>query len=165
MDCSIFLDVDGVLNSDEWHRRNRGLVHPSDYLDSAALRVLDDLIRLSGAQVVISSTWRLHYSLTELRGLFFEHGLSRPACRHIVAATPPKGLTRGDEIHQYVVEHALTYQAYVILDDDYRLAPHLDHAVLINPRWGLQGYHIDMAMPHLMGRYLCKERAAAMAKL
>ena len=66
-----FLDFDGVLNSLAFLRRDPG---PLDRLDPTALVLLNVLVQRSGADVVISSSWRLQRSLDELRRLLKQLG-------------------------------------------------------------------------------------------
>lgn len=70
----IFLDIDGVLNSytadysnDNW---------PWGQYEPAAVGFLNELTDLTGAKIVISSTWRLHYTLDELREGFRNWGVT-----------------------------------------------------------------------------------------
>jgi len=48
----IFLDVDGVLNTE--------LMTPKDALHTKLLERLSDVVNRTGAKLVLSSTWRLH---------------------------------------------------------------------------------------------------------
>ena len=70
----VFLDFDGVLNN-ERHFRERPHLYPEClYCDNveAFLRVN---ARLS-PEVIISSAWRLFYTVPELQQIFHKHGLS-----------------------------------------------------------------------------------------
>ena len=114
----IFLDVDGVLNTEEdWHRPltlNRSCVNAfQSALELAATRFED-------VSVILSSSWRLGWnSEQQPRHL-------RELCRAIPIAgiTPqaqsalPKG-QRGREIRYYLKRHEM--DAYVVIDDDIEL--------------------------------------------
>lgn len=52
----IFLDIDGVLNSDEFLKNNE-----SEVIDRANVRVLKNIIDKTGAVIVMSSAWRLWF--------------------------------------------------------------------------------------------------------
>lgn len=52
----IFLDVDGVLNDDGPNRNDQGIV-----IDQRFIRNLKDIIAKTGAEVVLSSSWRYSY--------------------------------------------------------------------------------------------------------
>lgn len=143
----LFLDVDGVLNSTEWYRCRPSTdewaatmnISPEMYrhdriewamrsIDPAAVRALNAIVTRSSARVVVSSTWRTMYSLSQLermlRYLGFEH--------HLIGATPESStvrtrghegrIYRGDEITAWLRtmfhdsgEFAVSV---VILDDD-----------------------------------------------
>ena len=74
----IFLDIDGVLNSETWARLMKFGCTPKvnqfkfkndkgkEYaklarLDPSSVNLLNDLCKMTKAKVVISSTWRLLY--------------------------------------------------------------------------------------------------------
>lgn len=52
----IFLDIDGVLNSEEFLKSNE-----SEAIDRANVRVLKNIIGKTGAVIVMSSAWRLWF--------------------------------------------------------------------------------------------------------
>lgn len=53
----IFLDVDGVLNSEEFLKNN-----PNRFIDRKCVSILKDIIDKTGAVIVLSSGWRLWFS-------------------------------------------------------------------------------------------------------
>lgn len=107
----LFLDIDGVLNCS----------------NGVQSRILEEKIQLLNliyaktfCKVVISSTWRLHSSLTVLQEEFKARGYNGP----IVDITPTLRLTdpelhipRGLEIHAYISKHSIGRHSYAILDD------------------------------------------------
>lgn len=60
----LFLDIDGVLNSEAWRQRRKEFPlgedrAPDDYhIDPRAVALLDGVVRKAGARVVLSSDWR-----------------------------------------------------------------------------------------------------------
>lgn len=95
----IFLDVDGVLNRrcSWWRnsiRRPRG-----SHIDPECVRVLNDLIERSGAEIVLSSSWRLGKSRMECVSMLRKFGV-----RGRLAGMTPRlhHLQRGDEIAAYL---------------------------------------------------------------
>ena len=123
----IFLDVDGVLNSESWYRRRAGLsdddavpvplVLPvrtrsrDDEIDPDAVQRLNRLTDLTGAALVLSSTWRM--AGTDWLTLFLHrHGVRG----NIVGATPVLPGPRGDEIEAWLSGHP-EVTGFVILDD------------------------------------------------
>ena len=76
-----------------------------------AIENLNYLVNLTGSKVVITSTWRMYYTLTELKNLFRERGF----IGHIVDVTNT-GDTRGEEIVQWLNEHRI--DNFVVIDDN-----------------------------------------------
>lgn len=62
----LFLDVDGVLNSHDFsHEAKSGIIHPDK------MELLNKVLRITGASVVMSSSWRylMHRGEVTLEGL------------------------------------------------------------------------------------------------
>lgn len=119
----IFLDFDGVIvhlktvNGDPDTIDQDASLHPCP----DCVRKLDELCRFAGAQIVVSSTWRLSRSLDELRTILWDAGLH--PTRRIVGVTPQiDTATRGHEIAAWLKEHPLA-ESYVVLDDDQDMGP------------------------------------------
>ena len=126
MNKIIFLDIDGVLNSQNTfidnHEYRKFFVKymNDDVNDKIIYKMLDidldkvfmirDICNLTSAKVVISSTWRRsrYYPLIEERLT----SLGIP----IVGVTPFISNNRGDEIRKYLEDNKV--DDFVILDDD-----------------------------------------------
>jgi hypothetical protein len=113
----VFLDVDGVLNGDRFFADREpvvgGELWTEDDLDPSCIRVLNDLIQRSGACIVVSSSWRHHHSIDELRALFQRKGL----IADIIDVTPRMaGEPRGVEIATWLA--AYDTSQFVVLDDE-----------------------------------------------
>jgi len=128
----IFLDIDGVLNSDDYGRSEFYLIstaglsdaeimltHHHHHLDPSAIQVLNDLVKRSGAEVVLSSTWRGRYTPEEMtkmlqdRGATFEIKFATPKLFGKISSRIP----RGKEIAHYLKMLEKQPEAFVILDD------------------------------------------------
>ncbi len=116
----VFLDFDGVLNS----LSDIAFGHPAAIFKRDAIARLNDILHLSKAKVVISSSWRVHHSLDELRGFLEELGFQG----EIIAATPvfshqhaqglkDLGLIRCQEIQAWIDAQLEPLTSFVILDD------------------------------------------------
>lgn len=83
----LFLDIDGVLNSEQWYH-SMGLPPnpPSAWLDPACVARLDALARETGASLVLSSSWRLILGLEKTAAALASRGLSAP----FVGETPDR---------------------------------------------------------------------------
>lgn len=114
----IFLDVDGVLNHREMLIRWVKKTGDNDALDIYSLRALQKIIDASGADVVISSTWRMFYTDDALKALLLERGLKNI---NIIGQTPEAFYSRrGEDILRWLQENNVdeAQGTYLILDDD-----------------------------------------------
>lgn len=100
----IFLDVDGVLNS-----YARG---GAANICKQPLRRLRDLVTLTEAVIVVSSSWKNEYFLRQKLTRYL--GYKRLKVHSWTKDIP--GGTRGDEI-RYWLRHNCDVTRYVILDD------------------------------------------------
>lgn len=78
----IFLDIDGVLNSQLWYSKRRNFnteavdVHYPFYeFDPDAIICLNRIIKETGAKLIISSTWRKNRTIEELQELLNSVGV------------------------------------------------------------------------------------------
>lgn len=114
----IFLDVDGVLNSEHWYKVNHKK-HPErcrieTAIDPRYVRNLKKIINRTEAKIVLSATCRgsvkqkkNHY----LRTILKQYGLE------IYDYTPHTGMERGIDIQEWLNHHREVTNI-VILDDD-----------------------------------------------
>lgn len=109
----LFLDVDGVLNSHKTGGRYA--------LKRACLKRLEKIVKETGCDIVLSSTWRKDaYALKRLRRVLKYRNI------FIKDITPDFSdvhhLVRGDEIHEWMVRHLTRAEwgtiKIAILDDD-----------------------------------------------
>lgn len=121
----LFLDFDGVLNSDALFRAN-GNRYLADMLDVAAVARVNAILARTGARVVVSSTWRLDRSLEQLRAVLARHGFAgeivgvTPVLRDVdedgIAVT--RDAPRGLEIQSWIDDQPEPPESFAILDDD-----------------------------------------------
>jgi histidinol phosphatase-like enzyme len=128
----IFLDIDGVLNSNKWfnsdeYRQESGtasdamimLVNHQWHLDPKAIQLINRLVDTTGAEVVISSTWKIKYDVDQLNEMLTERGATFKA----VGRTPhvqgrmSEHVPRGREIQAYLNSLSEQPETFVILDD------------------------------------------------
>lgn len=170
----IFLDVDGVLNSERFNRtledQHRQLGHHdvcecfklTRQVDRAAVGRLNRLIAATGAKIVVSSSWRKLLDPEELRRVLVEHGL----VGDIVGETPDAQdeddeaaildvhavldrITRGHEIDFWLRQHP-EVDRFVILDDSADMAMHKNRHVQTDAEEGLLDEHVDLALRTMM---------------
>lgn len=114
----VFLDFDGVLNSDEYVRRcgRFGVI-----LNPAKMDLLKELIDATDANIVLSTSWREHWGLTpegcdaigeEINRIFRQHALK------IFDKVPHRTYGRVKNIQSWLQAHP-EVTAYVVLDDQF----------------------------------------------
>lgn len=60
----IFLDIDGVLNSNDWYVKTRGVGgYNGGDIDPECIELINDLIDATGAKIIMSSSWRSDYEI------------------------------------------------------------------------------------------------------
>lgn len=118
----IFLDMDGVLCTYRSCCVQRGLMQ---VLDPVGIQMLGILLRDSGAQLVLSSTWRFHNDKHSMTAILQNAGLYDVPW-HPVWATPAKmdRMSRGQEIQEWLDENGGDLTSYLILDDDRAILEH-----------------------------------------
>ncbi len=108
----IFLDIDGVMNSTDYIIKNniKGLITE---IDPKAIQMLKFALDVTGAQIVLSSSWReSHKYYEKLKELFSKYDIN------LNEKTPIyNNGKRGLEIKQYLKEHP-NIEQYLILDDE-----------------------------------------------
>lgn len=115
----LYLDFDGVLNSDAYFAASSGLrlsAHGATHIDPAALPHLDRILVESGAAVVVSSSWRECYSLEQLRAFLADRGMVH--VERLLDRTGESWLYRGEEIRAHVDSLIPPPDGFAILDDD-----------------------------------------------
>lgn len=160
----IFLDVDGVLNSDITETERRHAIDtPNGPIDKRLLRRLSILIRRSNAHIVVSSTWRCDsVGLLALKKACWSADIPNSL---FVGETPQFSFCAWDDLHcakvrvqeiYWWLEHNLSHsvEQWVALDD-LPLATACPesghHMVRTDPAVGLQDEHVELALKILEG--------------
>lgn len=142
----LFLDVDGVLHP---LNREMGVFSCLPVLE-ATLREFNDV------EIVISSSWRLEYSVMELRSFF-------PAdiALRIIDVTPDRGIKmdsiepyrRELEIEDWLRENGREYEPWLVLDDcDWMFSPSCTRLILVDSKTGFN----ESAAKVLRARMRCR---------
>lgn len=147
-----FLDIDGVLNSNDWYVKTRGIGgYNGGDVDPKCIELINDLIDATGAKIIMSSSWRSDYENS--CEYLYDNGLY---CDAIIGKTPHfcytcqnddirSTLCRGNEI-QYVLE-SKDITGYVIFDDDQdMLYSQKDNFIHIDYMHGITKEHIEQAI-------------------
>jgi HAD domain in Swiss Army Knife RNA repair proteins len=154
----VFLDIDGVLNSDRFFAE-----HPwpdgaswwsAAAIDPAAVQRVNALVAQTDAVVVLSSSWRKRASLDELNELLASRGLARP----VIDVTPRLyrsvdglRLTRGDEILAWLAAWSgPMVEAFVALEDEEALGAVEPRCVRVDSLVGLTAGDVERASRMLL---------------
>jgi hypothetical protein len=123
----IFLDFDGVLNSQLGYVKTKGS-RGQDDLDVTSIDFLNKLVKRTDAKIVVSSTWRLTKTVEELQSILNRNGFDGEVIDKTVDMRRGEDsdcILRGNEILQWMKAHPeiigchyFDYKKYVIFDDD-----------------------------------------------
>lgn len=129
----LFLDIDGVLNSVSWyknrpHRFLKDNPEESDWaceLDPSAILVFKKLVHdVPDLQIVISSTWRRNYELSEFQRRLSQMLSIEPS--RVIDRTPWLNTIRGLEIQDWLTRNPQVTK-FAIIDDDSDMGDLMDH--------------------------------------
>ncbi len=105
----IFLDIDGVLNiMSETYRSH---YHGTHVIERHLMVRLEQLVKRTGAKIVISSSWELRSVHHVLKRMRFKY------LKNIIGATPRNKDLRGDQIKDWIVQNDYV-GTYVVLEDE-----------------------------------------------
>ena len=124
----IFLDIDGVLATNKEFMTNRTKFRKKypemDELkvpyawNKDAVKVFNEILDVTGAEIVLSSDWKLHWELDDLKKIFEWNGVKK----HPIAVTNNEytsisnlTMNRAAEIEDYVRDNDI--KNYVVIDD------------------------------------------------
>ena len=143
---TIFLDIDGVLRtdaSDRYLSEVTGQPIPKSVFDrlfsNRSISILNEIIYITDAKVVITSTWRVQHTLEELIEKFKIRGFRG----HIIDKTNIIG-NRGEEIQEWLDTNSVN--KYVVIDDSVKdILLHINpkRVIKIESNVGLNESHFD----------------------
>ena len=144
----LFLDIDGVLNSENWFAYriycvknnmvnilmnfvdmdDRNIKHKLTMLDDRAIANLNRIIEETGCKVVLSSSWR---SSIESENIFTQDLLKLKGFKYEFYDVTPRlwfsdfSIRRGEEIKFWLDKESEKHEieSFVILDDDSDMLP------------------------------------------
>ena len=126
----LFLDHDGVIClSTEWGSRfknKEGLDSAFDRFNEKAIKVLNQIIEETDCEIVISSDWRFHCTLTQMQGLYAIRGIKKlpidftpssiPVESEFYSTLNEPNESRYYEIKEWLKDHPEVTN-YVVVDD------------------------------------------------
>lgn len=163
----IFLDFDGVLNTEKYYceLKSKGLPSDDKYgqlFDSEAVANLRKIIDATDARIVVSSSWR-YMGLNVLQRMWYDrdlpgrivditplHLLDDKLCDTDLNQVDVLSLCRGNEIKWYfdeVLDANSNSRRFVIFDDLKEVLPELqDHFIRIDPVVGITEGDVERAI-------------------
>lgn len=128
MNRYLFLDIDGVLNSQRTVFAYNKIVHSNlvkyridsneplaSMFDPISVGLLKLAQEMLGFKIVISSTWKHHLSVDEFHLIFADYGWDTKDI--IIGKTGSEPVIRGKQIKQWMDSYAKYPSEYCILDD------------------------------------------------
>ena len=165
MDKIIFLDFDGVLNTEYYQNYLccQGLAYQDEYgalFDPEVKKQLNRIVDATNAKIVIESSWKYlgleamqeMWSVRQLPGQVIDITPSSVSDQWLLSANlddidPAMGHCKGMEIASWMAEHAGSDAHYVIIDDEYViLDSQIPHFILTNPYDGITEELADKAI-------------------
>lgn len=128
----VFLDIDGVLNSEQFYKETDSFVW--DMFNPSSVKLLNKLTDAADAKIIISSDWRKNHTLPELQKIFKDNEIKA----EIIGITPklkckstfvsiPRGLEIKEKLLWLISDNPDESINYVIIDDD-------DFGILLSQR-------------------------------
>jgi hypothetical protein len=106
----IFLDIDGVLATNSCYGKGTNNKWGSYMFDQKAVIYLNFILSETGAEIILSSDWRTHYTLHEMREIFCHNGVLKgpigftPSLKTYTGDNLEGG--RADEIKKWLQDNA-----------------------------------------------------------
>jgi hypothetical protein len=124
----IFLDIDGVLATSKEYDRNRhkfwskydlasNLKIPYPF-NPECVKIFNEILSEVECEIILSSDWRLHWNLTELKQIFEFNGVKQSpigVTSHEYVSMSFLEKNRLHEIEKYIQEHKI--ENYIVIDD------------------------------------------------
>ena len=133
----LFLDIDGVLNTDRqhWHCQMNGITPVDEFgyeFDHKAVDNLATILEETDAEIVISSSWKF-LGLQTLQKMWKDRNLPGT-----ILDITPDGKSKGSEIDEWLMEREAQVIRYAIIDDENdMLTKQQKHFVQTNSQFGI----------------------------
>ena len=150
----VFLDIDGVLNSRvffmEKSAKAGGIWYAKDdyivaQFDHEAVTRLNQILEVTDAKIVVSSTWRLNHSVRGLQRIFKAVNIIGEVIGKTQSLSGDHKYPRGYEIAAWIKFGKP--ENYVVLEDDVIEMDMLEgHVIQTYFQYGLQDEHVEQAI-------------------
>lgn len=165
MENVLFLDIDGVLNSNFWNDSHQREISDGTLIDEDKIKLLAGLVKRTNSKIILHSGWRTWFDsgLTPLRteaerlvellekeGLYLD-GVTPDLTTEEIRRTKKFSLVKADEILLWLKAHCDVAE-WVVLDDIDLHNPQVErHQVKPDPAIGLTGADVEKAVRILLG--------------
>lgn len=125
---TIFLDIDGVLATHKQYMMNRNKFWDKNDIakelkipypfDPKCVKIFNEILDATGADIVLSSDWKIHFSLEDLDLIFKFNGVNKSPIditTNDVVSFGNLVRNRAYQIGEYIQTHNITN--YVVIDD------------------------------------------------
>jgi hypothetical protein len=159
----IFLDIDGVLNSNYWNDSHQPEISDGRYIDETRVKLLENIVKKTGAVLVLHSGWRFCFDdklnpickeSENLSDLLQKYRLTiydktPDLTTDEIRKTKKFSLVKAQEILLWKQQHK-NIESYIVLDD---LELHNEiirsMQVMTDPRIGLSEKEVNIAIQKL----------------
>ena len=126
----IFLDIDGVLNSNFWNADHQREISDGKYIDTEKVKLLSKLVKKAEAEIILHSGWRFWFGsdlkplrseagyladLLEKEGMVVG-GMTPDLTTEEIRKTKKFSKVKADEILMWLKNHPET-ERWVVIDD------------------------------------------------
>lgn len=124
----IFLDIDGVLATHNQYMMNRKKFQDKNSIakelnipypfDPKCVKIFNKILDETGADIVLSSDWKLHFSLEDIDKIFKFNGVNKSPIDTTInddASMSNQTMNRAFQIGEYTTRNNITN--YVVIDD------------------------------------------------
>ena len=161
----LFLDIDGVLNSNFWNDSHKTEISDGTLIDEEKIKLLASLVKETDSEIILHSGWRFWFD-TELKPLCTEanklvellekenlyiSGVTPDLTTEEIRKTKKFSLVKADEILLWINLHNCVTE-WVVLDDLDLHNEHIRrHQVKTDPTIGLTLENVRQAKKILLG--------------
>ena len=161
----LFLDIDGVLNSNFWNNSHQREISDATLIDEEKIKLLACLVKKTNARIILHSGWRTWFD-SELKPLRIEaakliellkkeglhiDGLTPDLTTEEIRKTKKFSLVKAEEILLWLQSHN-DVDEWVVLDDlDLHNVQIEEHQVKPDQTIGLTSADVEKAVKILLG--------------
>ena len=161
----IFLDIDGVLNSNLWNESHQKEIEEGTLIDRNLVSLLGILVKTTNTKIILSSGWRFLFNkkmnplrteaerLVEFFSLenIFIYDFTPDLTTEEIRKTKRFSLVKAQEILKWIELYEEVNKWIVIDDLDLRNNIVFEHLIRTNPEIGLTKQDVELAIKMIKG--------------